>query len=234
MEFHISRAARERYQFDQTLFALSGNVIFANVHAARLFAQKMNAKRDLVRFPEQAVRAGQINAMGLVDEILHLVVGLYRRQVNPQVMAQAIEWLDENVGPGEVNAAMRAFVDTFPPRAVYGREMTVDEYVNGATDGVPHRQIVMEEMLLLWLSNANPALAPFRELFDDADLAKTTAYREIIAALHDFFADQPPFGPDHQNLVDMLHSPAVAVPHSLSGQIEYIRQRWGFLLSDDH
>ena len=29
--------------------------------------------RDLVRFPEQAVKAGQINALGLIDEILHLV-----------------------------------------------------------------------------------------------------------------------------------------------------------------
>ena len=29
-EFHISRQARDYYQFDQTLFSLSGNVIFAD------------------------------------------------------------------------------------------------------------------------------------------------------------------------------------------------------------
>src|SRR5512133_2559108 len=73
MEFHVSRQARDRYQFDLALFSLSGNVIFANFHAARVFAQKMNSKRDLVNFPEQGVRAGQINAMGLIDEILHYV-----------------------------------------------------------------------------------------------------------------------------------------------------------------
>ena len=71
MEFHISRRARDQYEFDQSLFSLSGNVIFANFYAARSFAQKMNNKRDLLRFPENAVRAGQINAMGLIDEILH-------------------------------------------------------------------------------------------------------------------------------------------------------------------
>ncbi|MCK7519203.1 MAG: hypothetical protein MZV64_16515 [Ignavibacteriales bacterium] len=27
MEFHVSRAARERYQFDQLLFSTNGNVI---------------------------------------------------------------------------------------------------------------------------------------------------------------------------------------------------------------
>jgi hypothetical protein len=33
-------------------------------------------------------------------------------------------------------------------------------------------------------------------------------------------------------LIDLLRSPAIAVPHSLSGQLEYIRQHWGFLLGD--
>ncbi len=88
MEFHISRLSRDRYQFEDALFALTGNVIFANFHAVRAFAQKMNQKRDLVRFPEQAVQAGQLNAMGLIDEILHQVVAQYRQQRNPQAMEQ--------------------------------------------------------------------------------------------------------------------------------------------------
>ncbi|HEX9029472.1 MAG TPA: hypothetical protein VF823_09890, partial [Anaerolineales bacterium] len=78
MEFHISRQARDRYQFDEALFSLNGNVVFANFHATRVFAQKMNARRDLVNFPERVIRAGQINAMGLIDEILHFVMGMYR------------------------------------------------------------------------------------------------------------------------------------------------------------
>ena len=231
-EFHISRSARERYRFDQTLFSLSGNVVFANFHAARVFAQRMNARRNLVRFPEQAVKAGQINAMGLIDEIMHLVLGLYRRQVNPHAMAQAEAWLCERIGRENVETALRAFVETFPPTVVYDHERSVEDYLNGVTEGIPHRQIVLEEMLMLWLANANPAFSPFRELFDDETLARNTAYRTIIASLHDFFDTQPPFGPDHQNLVDMLRSPAIAVPHSLSGQLEYIRERWGYLLGE--
>jgi hypothetical protein len=53
MEFHVSRMARDRYQFDDTLFASNGNVIFANFHAAHTFAQKMNAKRDLASSPSR-------------------------------------------------------------------------------------------------------------------------------------------------------------------------------------
>ena len=83
MEFHVSRQARERYQFDEAPFTTSGNVIFADFLAARRFAQQMNAQRDLLAHPEQAVRAGQINAMGLIDEILHQVIEDYRQTQQP-------------------------------------------------------------------------------------------------------------------------------------------------------
>ncbi len=235
LEFHVARKARDRYQFDLELFSLSGNVLFANFHAARIFAQRINDRRDLVNFPEKAVRAGQINAMGLIDEILHYVIGLYRTERNPIVMEQALAWLYEHIGKEKVDATLRQFATEFPTVAVYTREMSIDDYLAGETalePGliVPNRQIVLEEMLMLWVANANPAFAPFLELFDDTSLKKETAYTEIIANMHDFFENEPTYGPDNQNLVDMLRSPAIAVPHSLSGQLEYIRTRWSSLL----
>src|SRR5690606_17482269 len=80
-EFHVSRWARDHYQFDEALFAFNGNVILADLAAARTFAQKMNDKKDLAQFPEQAVKAGQLNALGLLDELLHALVAEYRREV---------------------------------------------------------------------------------------------------------------------------------------------------------
>ena len=71
---------------------------------------------------------------------------------------------------------------------------------------------------------------PYKELFDDTQLKESTAYLEIINALQGFFDNQPFFGPDNQNLMDMLRSPAIAVPDSLKGQLDYIRSRWGDLL----
>jgi glycosidase len=230
MEFHVSRTARDQYQFDQALFALSGNVIFANFHAARLFAQKMNQKRDLVNFPEKAVRASQINAMGLVDEIMHLVVRLYQQQANPQAMQQALEWVNARVSPENVDRCLSAFADQFPPLAVYRREISLNAYLQGATEGVPNRQILLEELVFLWLTNANPATTPYVELFDDSTLRKETVYLPLFAEIKRFFDTQPPFGPDHLNLIDMLHQPAVVSPYSLTGQLEYIRERWGGLL----
>jgi glycosidase len=230
MEFHISRRARDLYHFDESLFSLSGNVIFPNFHASRLFAQRMNEKKDLIHFPDQAVKAGQINAMGLIDEILHYVVGLYRNEQNPRVMQQALEALYGKLGKQKVDETLRKFADEFPVLSVYRGEVDLDSHLEGETAGIPHRLVVLEEMMMLWLANLNSAFSPFTELFDDSTLEKETFYLQMAEGLHAFFDHQPFFGPDHQNLLDMLRSPALAVPHSLPGQLEYIREKWGYLL----
>ena len=229
-EFHISRDARDKYQFDESLFSLAGNVIFANFHAVRRFAQKMNDKRDLINFPEQAVRAGQINAMGLIDEILHYVVDIYRQQANPEVMKQALQWLNDKFGRSEIEKVLRRFAEQFPPVAIYQRKIDLDDYLKGETNGNPNLQIVLEEMILLWLANLNPAFSPFSELFNDEKIQKQTVYLQITDGLIEFFDNQPAFGPENQNLVDMLRSPAISVPNSLSGQLQYMLDKWGILL----
>ncbi|HMD87793.1 MAG TPA: alpha-amylase, partial [Anaerolineaceae bacterium] len=166
MEFHISRQSRDRYQFDQSLFTINGNVIFANFHAVRLFVQKVNQKKDLVNFPEKAWKSGQVNAMGLIDEILHYVVDLYRQQKNPAVMDNAMDWLENHISKEDLDKALVYFTTEFPPVAVYQKQLSVQEYLDGTTDGRSNRSIALEEMVMLWVANKNTALAPYLELFD--------------------------------------------------------------------
>lgn len=230
MEFHISRQARDRYQFDQSLYQLSGNVIFANLPAARTFANKMNRARDLINHPEDTVHAGEINAMGLIDEILHYVLALYREQRNPQAVAQALDWLKSRLGPREVELALTRFATEFPPVAVYQGNLSLQDYMAGSTDGIPNQQVVLEEMLMLWLENKNTAFDPFKELFDDTYLSQESAYPRIMAELYQFFEAQPRFGPNNENLIDMLRAPAIAHPNSLYDQLAFIRDRWADLL----
>ncbi len=230
MEFHISRQTRDRYHFSESLFKLSGNVIFADFRAARIFVQKINEKRDLIHFPEQALKTGQLISMGLIDEILHYVVQLYRQEIDTHTIERALDRLYETLGREKVLRVLHAFTEEFPPVAVYRQGVSSTEYLEGKTGDTLNVHIALEEMLLLWLANMNPAFSPFTELFDDSNLKRDTAYLAVIGDLRTFFDKEPPFGPFSQNLVEMLRSPALAVPHSLPGQLEYIRERWGFLL----
>ncbi len=230
MEFHISRQARASYNFDQSIFSFNGNAILANFQAARQFAQKMNQKRDLVQFPEQSVKAGQINALGLIDEILHLVIFQYLQQKNSLAMQMDLDWVEDQVSNTSVDKALLAFTREFPPQPVYQNEIDEITYLQGSSDGRSNRETALEEMILLWVTNQNPAVRPFQELFNDEILDKETAYSPILQATHEFFQTQPPFGPDLQNLIDMLRAPALAHPNSLTDQLEYIRQHWSGLI----
>jgi len=228
-EFHIAKSVREKYQFEEHFYTLHGNVIIGDFQAAQRFAQKMNA----LRTPDTpAVRAGQINAMGLIDEILHLVLGMYKQQINPQVMKEALEWLETRINPQAVHQALGSFSTLFPSVPVFRGELTPEAYFEGETSGIPNKLIVLEEMLMLWLANVNPAFNPFIELFDDSTLEEQTVYLEMIAQLDQFFHYQPPFGPLKQQLIAMLRSPALASPDSLEGQLEYIRQNWTAILGE--
>ena len=149
MEFHISRQARDRYAFDEMLFAFHGNVIFANFQAARTFAQKINQQRDLVNFPERAVQAGDLNAMGLIDEILHVMTVTYRQQVNPDVLSNALSWLKIRIGARDVERSLGEFIAEFPTLVLYRGESSLAEYLAGSTDGIPNEQVVLEEMMML-------------------------------------------------------------------------------------
>ncbi|MEJ2757796.1 MAG: alpha-amylase family glycosyl hydrolase [Anaerolineales bacterium] len=228
-QFHISKPARDRYQFKEEIFAISGNVILGDFRSVRKFTQKVNANK-----PADApfLLASDVNAMGLIDEILHLIVGLYKKQINPKTVDEALQWLNTRLGKDAVEEALRSFNQHFPAIEVYTREQTAEDYLSGHTGGVPNKEIILEEMMLLWIANLNPAFNPFLFLFDDTRLKNDCAYEQITDQLDQFFNYQPTFGPNNQQLIEMLRAPAIASPNSLSGQLEYIRTHWAGLLGD--
>jgi glycosidase len=179
--------------------------------------------------PGLAVRAGDLNAMGLIDEVLHFVIELYQREVDQAAMSRALETLEQRLGPDLVDATLRTFVQHFPTPAVYRDETDAAAHLAGTTDGVSNRVIALEELLLLWLANGNPAYAPFGELFDDRPLEEGSAYDAVLRGLAAHFSTQPPFGPDGDDLVTLLRRPALEAA-TLTEQLTWMRERWGFVL----
>jgi glycosidase len=231
-EFHIARTARDRYRFADRLFALTGNVVVVDLAASRDLAHRMNTVRDVDHYPDRVVHPATLNAMGLLDEVTHLVLARFRERRDPRVMLDALGWLESRIGPDALEATLLAFVDQFPTTAVYHGVQSTHSWLAGETGGIPHRAIALEELITVWLANLNPSFRPFAELFDDDALARGTAYCAIGEALREYFESRPRFGPEDQNLIDMLRAPAMASPDSLEGQLEYIRLRWAELLGD--
>jgi glycosidase len=235
MEFHISRKARERYKFAESLFSYTGNVVFANMAACREFAQRINTVREVEKHPERAVHAGQLYAMGIIDEASHILMARYREQYDPAVMTGALDYFSSKVGAEALEKMLLTFVEQFPGISVIRGDETPKLWLEGQSEGIPHRAAALEELLLLWAANRNEAFKPFEELFEDKTLAKKTVYRQVTGNFSEYFATRPLIplpGAKQMNLLELLRAPAVGAPRSLADQLALIRKLWRPLLGD--
>ncbi len=229
-EFHVSRFSRDRYDFDQAIYQLSGNVILADFAAAREFSSRMNAARDLIRHPETAVSAGEIHAMGLIDEILHAVVADYRRKVDPGLMSRAVNEFRGELGADRFEQVLGAFTGHFPPVAVYQGHISPDDYLAAESGDLPNLEIALEELLMLWIANANPAFSRHTELFDDRILESQTAYSRLADGFGRFFGERDDSDGETESLLDRLMTPARKHPDSITAQLEYLLRTFPDLL----
>jgi len=225
-EFHVSRKARDTYRFDVALFSSDGRVIVADFSAARRFAEQMSKVRGV------PVPASDINAMGLIDEVMHIVIRQYELQ-NPGIMARAVTRMENSLGKVSFEQAQLKFLDEFPPVTVYQKQVWAADYLNAYSGGRSNRQTSLEEMLLLHVTNLNPAVQPYKELFDDTPL-KPAGYETVVKGLSDFFSGEPGFGGPgaSETLIRVLRAPAIASPYSLEGQLQFLLQKWGSILGE--
>ncbi len=237
-EFHVGRDVRDKCKFSGTLFASTGNVVIADLKNVRIFAEKLNQLFDKLGMSEKRISAGQLNAMGLIDEILHYVSMLYRRDKNASAFTGALSYLDKKYGKKKIDEMLLAFSKEFPPVAVYRGELSEEEYLSKTAidEGTglerTNREQTFEELMLLHLANENPAFKPFSILFNDSKLSKNPLYADAWLDTILYFKDQPKFGPFNNDFISFLKEPVKFSPESLRGQLEYIKKHWLYLIGE--
>ncbi len=232
-DFHISRVAREKYKINQSLFSITGKLILADYQQARLLSEKINSKRREEGNADQFVTAGQINALGLLHEIFHLLIRKYEDSDNPGVFNKAIDHLKNEISESELDKTLLSFVDEFPPLPVYNKNVTAEVYLKGLTSDKPNSEIILEEIILLHMENNNPAAANLRELYADDSLAIKTSYKQLIEKTEIFFDNENPTSFGGLSLFKLLRKPISANPFDLEKQLDIIRTEFGAYLGED-
>lgn len=226
-EFHISKEIRKKYQLDQSFFSTDGNVIFADFIAVRQFVHRVNQQR----LPEQHIYPGEVNAAGLMDEIYHLVLREYEAAVNPGVFEKAVDYLRRELGEKQFNTLLEDFTEKFPPQDVFSGVQGAAQYLQGFTGARINAAIAAEEAMMVFLANLNPAAKKLREFFDEQYLAEPKIFRRFADAISDFFANEPPFGPENQDVFTLLKTPLFSAK-DLYAQLGYILENWKSILPE--
>ena len=237
-EFHVGKDVRDKCNFAGSLYSSSGNVIIADLKNVRIFAEKLNQLFDKLGQSEKRISAGQLNAMGLIDEILHYVSMLYRRDKVLSAFSGALQVLDAKFGREKIDEVLTEFATEFPPVAVYRGELTVQQYmeksaVDAGTGAMrSNREQTFEELIMLHLANENPAFRPFSILFNDQKLSRNPLYQDSWLEVQEYFKGLPKFGPFGNDFITFLKEPVTFSPDSLKGQLDYIRKNWLALIGE--
>ncbi len=220
--------AQNRYGFADEVRAEQGQLQVADYPAAQTLALNINQVRNAEQAPESSVRAGELYAAALVQEMLRLIIAGYLTATGADAVTRAYTQLETQLGRSELEGTLTRYVALFPPKLVAEGVVTPDVYLTGDAEGVPNRQVALEGLLLLHFANLNPALGRLRDLFDDGDL-KETHYAAVMAGLEAFFSGEPDAGEAGQKLFALLRAPLDASPTSLEGQLGGLRARLGTL-----
>ena len=227
-EFHIAKDVRKKYKVGDDLFTISGNVIFTNNNAVRVFVQNVNSQRDI----SGHVRIGEINAIGLLDEIYHFILREYEENENPGVFSRALEFLNNNLGESELNKILFEFTEIFPPLDVYKGKVSVFDYLNSYTGSKSNRELVLEELMLLYFANFNKAAVKLKELFDDNYFSNKKVYESLLTSIEKFFKNEKKFGPDNEDIFSLLKTPLINHPENLYDQLGFVRERWKVIITE--
>ena len=229
--FHVSRESRNKYNIDENLFALKGNLVISDFPTARLLSEKINSVRRSEGKFELQVTAGQINALGLLHEVFHLIIRKYEEENNKSVFKNGIDYLKNNLTEEELDKTILRFVEDFPPLPVYKDKVKASDYLNGKTENKNNREILLEELIILNLENINPATHQLKELYSDEKLIKETKYRDIIEHTELFFEGESKVG--GFNLISFLRKPIIQSPYNIEEQLDFIRSNWSTFIDEN-
>ena len=161
--------------------------------ACRDFAHRMNQVRDAEKHPEQAVHAGQLFAMGLIDEASHVLMAALSRAVrSPGDDRRARLVSPPQVGADKLDKMLLAFVEQFPGSERHARPGDAGAVARRLRPTA--RRIAPPRSKSCCCSGrpiATTAFKPFEELFEDQPLAEKTVYRQVTAQMPEYFATRP-------------------------------------------
>ncbi|MEM7587649.1 MAG: response regulator [Acidobacteriota bacterium] len=224
-EIPFSRRARTIYQLADEAFSPYGTLLLGAPEIARRRVHELNRRPDFAATSQAALRPGLVHALGLQHEFYHRLLDGFRSERDPEILHKAHRWLCERFGDDVVHGTLRRFDELFGSDRL-ALSAAGESRIGLGNGRRPPRvpELLLEQLLLLWLANQNPAAGPLRELFDDTELAANTPYRQMISSLEEFFDHQPSYGAGDDSLFALMCAPMRDAPQSLGGQLEAVAE----------
>ena len=222
--FYVTRAARELFQAaGHASLAIPSDRQAAFEQAQRL-AKSVNKLLE-ARCGENVkpLLPAQLHGMKVLHAFNHMIVSRFALASNPDMMRRVAQAVSGNMTTGAFQRYMAMFADRFPPGEVFSGKKSVSEFL----DSDRNRELAVEESLMVWLNNQNPAFDPFAFLLADSDIQKERGFSVLAEAALRSLKAVGPVCPGNFDPAEFLTLPLRHSPNSILGQLRYIRLHWG-------
>ncbi|MBJ6726538.1 alpha-amylase family glycosyl hydrolase [Geomesophilobacter sediminis] len=223
----ITQACGEKVQLKEILEETRGvpGIVFARRLVKRL--------KEVDPTPGSDYQPGLIHLYAMLNRIYRYLLGSYFQTQQPGLLARLMADAGYPGFSGDAERLLKSFAELFPgTEMVLGRE-TPQGFLAGDDAGQSRRMLLASESYLLKIGGENRALDGFRRIFDDRELAEKAPFLQVMGAFDKLLAQAPPFVPLDLPLSKLLRAPIEASPHSLPGQIQYIKDNWSAILPPD-
>ncbi len=224
----ISGSIRQKYNFDSTLFAGNGRLVFADFASVRTLTHKLNATKQ----PGEHVYPGELFAAGIIHEAYHLIIRKYDEKTGADVFGNAAKYIESQFGKAVFSAMLLRFTEVFPPEEVFAGSISAAEYLHRTETGKTNVSLSFEELVMLLLANENPAAKKMIQLIDQAYVGSEAEIGDLKKATELFFANMPDFADGYSNIISMLRAPFLHSPDDFNAQLDYILEHWDKFLPE--
>ncbi len=221
--FFFSKYFRNYYRLDQRLIEDTEE----SIQISKIVANQVNTIRELEN-KEEFVKASEINALGILNKINRVIISHYQKEEKSNLFNDLKGFLENEMGVENLNNSIIKFVEEFPPENI---ENNLEDFVTSSQGGRPNYELLIEQLLLLWLQNSNNSFTEYSSLLqgdiwiDDPDTEKIN---QLLGEYLDKLIADPI---ENTSLLELLltHN---KINLSLDDQLETILKTWGTLLSD--
>jgi glycosidase len=193
----------------------------------RQLALKLNTRR-----PTGAayVHAGELNLYASLLNVFRLIIDRVACSDDSSLLINALQQGGVDPTGEKLLGTLDHFVNLFPPEDILLGGAQHAEWITPRLNSASGIHQLLREMILLRLAASNPAVASFRELLDDRQLAASSWYSQIIPLLDAPLQNMPLLSHQGNSLIAALMAAIMASPDSLTGQVRFVLEQWPALL----
>ena len=191
MSLFISQAYRRRLESAVESPIPAGRLMVADAHAARQLAAWLAAAEDgsqphLGRMPT----AGELAALALLDDAYRKILDRHLARREATLLQRVLTVLRVELGAELLDRLLLGFAEEFLGARMNGLSLLAPSSEERREEGLD-RALVLQEILIFWLLESNPAARPVVGRFHVSPLLGIPAFQQVVDVMIGMLDQEP-------------------------------------------